>query len=160
MSAPKLASNRSPNWAFMQRFEVPNYDTDGNYLTRWRVIQTPLFGVYLHRFEGPDPRPTLHDHPWNFLSLVLRGGYTEFTPGDREGIYAEPRRVRRFNRKRATDLHWISELTRVPTWTLMFVGRRKRVWGYVEPDGTWTQFDLHPYNAQFMASLERRKALA
>jgi len=23
---PKLASNRSPNWAFMERFEVPDYD--------------------------------------------------------------------------------------------------------------------------------------
>lgn len=154
--APKLASNRSPNWAFMQRFEVPNYDTDGNYLTRWRIVQTPLFGVYLHRFEGPDPRPTLHDHPWNFLSLVLRGGYTEFTPDVKDFIYAESREVRRFNRKRATDFHWIATLKRVPTWTLMFAGRRKRVWGYLEPDGTWTRFDEHPYNEQFMAALARR----
>lgn len=157
MNAPKLASNRSPNWAFMQRFEVPDYDTDGIYLTRWRVIQTPLFGVYVHRFYGPDPRPTLHDHPWNFLSLVLRGGYTEFTPDPADSyVYAFPRQVRRWNRKRATDLHWISELGRVPTWTLMLVGRRKRVWGYVEPDGTWTRFDEHPYNEQFQNALARR----
>lgn len=154
----KLASNRSPNWAFMQRFEVPNYDSDGNYLVRWRLVQTPWFGIYLHRFEGPDPRPTLHDHPWNFRSLVLRGGYTEYTAGVRDGIYAEPRRVRRFNRKRAVDLHWISELTRVPTWTLMFVGRRKRVWGYLDRDGTWTAFDEHPYNEQFLAALARRES--
>lgn len=80
MSAPaKLASNRSPNWAFMQRFEIPNYDSEGNYLTRWRVVQTPWFGIYVHRFDGPDPRPTLHDHPWNFQSLVLVGGYVEAT---------------------------------------------------------------------------------
>lgn len=156
MSAPKLAANRSPNWAFMQRFEIPDYDTDGIYLTRWRIVQTPLFGVYVHRFDGPDPRPTLHDHPWNFLSIVLRGGYAEFTPGDREGIYAVPRLVRRFNRKRATDLHWISQLNRTPSWTLMFVGRRKRVWGYFDRDGTWTRFDEHPYNEQFIAALERR----
>src|SRR3954449_5709224 len=75
--APKLASGRSPKWAFMERFEVPDYDGDGNYLTRLRIVQTPWFGVYLHRFDGPDPRPTLHDHPWPFLSFVLRGGYTE-----------------------------------------------------------------------------------
>lgn len=152
----KLAANRSPLWAFMQRFDVPNYDTDGNYLTRWRLIQTPWFGIYLHRFEGPDPRPTLHDHPWNFASFVLRGGYTEFIEGDREGIYAEPRRVRRFNHKHATDFHWISELTRVPTWTLMLVGRRQRAWGYLDRDETWTVFDEHPYNEQFLAALERR----
>lgn len=155
----KLAANRSSDWAFMQRFDVPDYDTDGNYLTRWRIVQTPLFGVYLHRFEGPDPRPTLHDHPWNFISFVLRGGYTEFTPptGYERG-YAYPRRVRRVNRKRATDLHWITTLDRVPTWTLMLVGRRKRVWGYKEPDGTWTRFDEHPYNDLFLAALARRKS--
>jgi len=174
---PKLASNRSPNWAFMQKFEVPNYDTDGNYLTRWRIIQTPLFGIYLHRFDGPDPRVTLHDHPWNFTSIVLLGGYVEADtysltptlpvnyesheiPEESARVHGSWNTLRRgaINKKKATDLHAIVRLLRVPTWTLMFVGRRSRVWGYVDPDGTWTAFDVHPHNAEFMAAMERRKS--
>lgn len=176
MSETKLAANRSPNWAFMQRFEVPNYDSDGNYLTRWRIVQTPWFGMYLHRFDGPDPRPTLHDHPWDFRSLVLLGGYVEATEygiriGDLIPLGAPPDWPKQtlrehgswetftrggINRKKATDLHTIVHLLRVPTWTLMFVGRRERVWGYVDRDGTWTAFNEHRHNLEFENALRRR----
>lgn len=147
-------------WAFMERFEVPNYDDDGIYLTRWRIIQTPRCALYLHRLSGPDPRPTLHDHPWNFLSVVFRGGYTErrlnpVTLGVDEG-----HQVRWFNRVRANDAHSIRELHRTPTWTLLFVGHRRRTWGYWEDLGggewMWTEFDKHLHHDEFQASLARR----
>lgn len=156
----RLASNRSAHWAFMERFEVPDYDTDGTYLTRWRLIQTPWFGVYLHRFDTPDPRPTLHDHPWAFTSVVLRGGYDEQrrSRGDEYQPYSTPAHVRHLNIKRLGDLHWIDRLHRVPTWTLMLVGRRRRDWGYLDRDGTWTRFDLHPHAAEFDEAMARRKA--
>src|SRR3954452_12681330 len=118
---PRLASNRSPRWAFMERFEVPNYDSDGNYLTRWRIVQTPWFGVFLHRFDGPDPRPTLHDHPWNFVSFVVRGGYTERRLDPADMTVNEHHRVGRVNVMRTHDAHAIVRLWRVPTWTLMLV---------------------------------------
>ena len=161
----RLAANRSPSWAFMQKFEVPDYDhPERNYLTRWRLIQTPWFGVYLHRFDGPDPHPTLHDHPWSFRSVVLRGGYAESTRyvpglGYRHADMIQHRRGA-WIRKRATDTHTITDLLRTPTWTLMLVGRRVRVWGYVDPDGTWTAFDEHPHNAEFAAALAARGTAA
>ena len=140
-------------WAFMERIDVPDYDDpERNYLTRWRLVQTPLFAIYLHRFDGPDPRPTLHDHPWPFASIVLAGGYDE-----RRTYATDPAvKVRRLNVKRATDLHWITRLHRTPTWTLMLVGRRRRDWGYLDPDGTWTRFDRHPHDQEFRAAMERR----
>lgn len=179
MAKATLASGRSARWAFMERFEVPDYDhPERNYLTRWRLIQTPWFGIYLHRFDGPDPRPTLHDHPWPFRSLVLRGGYVEAdtyskSPG-RLPVNADcitdipleslrwhgawtTLRARSVNRKNATDTHTIVSLLRVPTWTLMFVGRRVREWGYVDRDGRWTRFDLHPHAAEFDAALAHRR---
>jgi len=144
----------SLRWAFLERFDIPDYDQpDRNYLTRWRLIQTPLFGIYLHRFDTPDPRPTLHDHPWSFVSVVLRGGYSERR--NYEDWSAVP--IRHINAKPATGLHWISRLHRVPTWTLMFVGRRQREWGYLDRDGTWTRYDLHPHAHEFDAALERRR---
>jgi hypothetical protein len=156
----------------MERFEVPDYDDpDRNYLTRWRIVQTPWFGVYLHRMDGPDPRPTLHDHPWNFTSIILRGGYTEATSyrpfdvlvgpawGHVHGSWETHRRGR-LNRKAATDAHTITCLVRIPTWTLVFVGRRRRVWGYIDPDGTWTAFDEHRHAAEFETALAVRAARA
>lgn len=145
----------SPDWAFMELFKVPHYDyIDQDYLWRLRILQTPLFGIYLHKLCTPDPRDTLHNHPWPFFSIVLKGGYVEFVPGE---FYAKSRYVKRFNVKRfKNSYHWIAELDRSPTWTLVFVGRRRRVWGYLDRDGTYTDFNRHAFNDQYHAALEAR----
>lgn len=163
--ARRLAAGRSPRWAFMERFEVPDYDSDGNYLTRLRVVQTPWFGVYLHRFDHPDPRPTLHDHPWNFTAVVLRGGYIERRLDPHTGVVDEARRVRWINRVRTHDAHAIVRLLRVPTWTLLFVGTRRRTWGYLDPETDpgkppgwrWTPFNMHRHAYEFDVAMARRK---
>jgi len=153
----------SPKWAFMELFKVPHYDRPGeDYLWRLRVIQTPLFGVYLHKLCTPDPRDTLHDHPWSFFSVVLKGGYLEFVPGP---FYATSRYVKRFNWKplrktkdgiQWSSLHWIAQLDRTPTWTLVFVGRRKRTWGYLDRDGSWTAYNESSFNDQYQHALDVR----
>jgi len=141
----------------MQRFEVPDYDhPERNYLTRWRLVQTPWFGVYLHRLGGPDPRPTLHDHPWTFRSLVLCGGYSEVRRDNYDGGTVR-REVTRTNVMRTHDAHYIRALHRTPTWTLLLVGARRRAWGYIE-DGNWTRFDLHRHNDAFLEALSVRAA--
>lgn len=165
----RLANNRSPRWAFMERFEIPDYDEpERNYLTRWRLVQTPWFGVYLHRMDGPDPRPTLHDHPWDFVSVILRGGYSEVATDPHDPFHeGEPpssgeRRewpAPSVHRMRATDAHYITHLHRRPTWTLLLVGRRRREWGYWDEDG-WTRFDRHRHAYEFDAAMAARKAAA
>lgn len=161
----KSAKNGTPpEWALMSKFEIPNFDEEGNYLTRWRVIQTPWFGLYLHRIDTPDSRPTLHDHPWDFTALVLRGGYIERRLNTRTMTVDEDRKIRWVNRMRTHDYHAITRLRRVPTWTLVVVGKRRRTWGYLEPDvlgvrgeWVWTEFDKHPHNEEFMAAMTRRR---
>jgi len=165
---PTAASGKHAEWAFMKRFEVPSFDEpDVNYMTRLRVIQTPWFGIYLHRFDRPDSRPTLHDHPWPFASFVIGGaGYVE-----RVGLNKTRRRVRWANFKRATDLHYIEELLSPVVWTLVVVGRRRRAWGYADglERGTgvdysqvvsycWTRFDEHDHAHEFDAAMAARKA--
>lgn len=150
---PGRPGGEGSQWRFLERFEVPNLDDpDETYLTRYRLMQTPWFAIYVHRFDGPDSRPTLHDHPWPFLSLVLRGGYQEVTS------YTLPlgHAVTRWNRKRTSDLHYILRLHRTPTWTLMVVGRRQRTWGYLDRDGTWTPYNEHPHAAEFDAAMAAR----
>lgn len=146
----------SPNWAFIEGFRVPHYDKpDEDYLWRIRLVATPWFGIFLHKICTPDPRAVLHNHPWTFASVVLKGGYTEYVPGD--NTYAVSRSVKRFNLKRFNNsYHWIDRLDRTPTWTLVFTGRRKRVWGYLEKDGTYTDFNKHEFNDQFVQALNDR----
>lgn len=155
----KLSHNRgqrnSPNWAFMELFQIPNLDPPyEDYLWRLRIIQTPWFGIYLHKICTPDSRPVLHDHPWAFTSIVLKGGYLEFIPGP---FYAKSNYVKRLNVKRFNNsFHWIAELDRTPTWTLVFVGRRRRTWGYLEQDGTYTPYNEHKFNDQYHEALSVR----
>lgn len=161
---------KPPRWALMDTFVIPNLDDpEETYLTRLRIIQTPLFGIYLHRMDGPDSRSTLHDHPWNFRSFVLRGGYIERRLNPHTMQVKELHVVQRYNRVRAHEAHAIRILMRVPTWTLVIVGRRVRTWGYWEPNGsysagreqpvlswTWTEFDKHFHNQEFEKALAAR----
>lgn len=46
------------------------------YMVKYVVVKNPLFCIYIHRFmrsDADDP----HDHPWNFVSYILKGTYTE-----------------------------------------------------------------------------------
>ncbi len=47
------------------------------YLHRWRLAGAGRFMLRLHRILKPDQTPFLHTHPFSYLSIVLRGGYTE-----------------------------------------------------------------------------------
>ena len=157
---------KSRNYQFMTLFEVPNFDNPAeNYLTRLRIIQTPWFSVFLHRMDGPDSRPILHDHPWSFVSFVLKGGYSEIRLNKRTmGIYE--RQIKRLNIMRRDDAHYIRILHRTPTWTLVFTGVRRRTWGYWEmyshgsgrPVWRWTEFDKHVCADLFDNAIKQRSA--
>lgn len=47
-------------------------------MRRWIVV-SPLGSVRLHHFLRGDNDRQPHDHPWWFVTLVLRGGYTDLT---------------------------------------------------------------------------------
>lgn len=130
---------RSPRWRIFGRLTIRVPGPNGRiYLDRLRILDTPWFGIYLHRMVGPDWSPHNHDHPWPFVSFVLRGEYVEMA-----GNVA--RRVRWFNVKRAIDQHrivWIRE----PTWTLVLRGKRVREWGFWTESG-WIQFE--EYEARY-----------
>lgn len=49
------------------------------YLRRWALV-AGLFSVRLHHFYRSDDARAFHDHPWWFVTLVLKGGYTDVSP--------------------------------------------------------------------------------
>lgn len=44
---------------------------------RFAILETSLFGIYIHRIHKADKDPHLHSHPWNFWTMVLKGRYSE-----------------------------------------------------------------------------------
>lgn len=142
-------------WAFMSRFDICDPQTGELYLRRWRIVQTPWFAIYLHKIATPDKDRDLHDHPWPFVSMVLRGGYDEvmdtaahYFPMMNHALGRQEllRTVRRgwlsIAFRRATDAHRIVRLHRTPTWTLVLTGPRRRSWGFYTEQGfvDWKEY--------------------
>lgn len=48
------------------------------YLIRYTLLSCKFFTIKIHKALISDPNEP-HDHPWNYLSIILRGGYYEQT---------------------------------------------------------------------------------
>ena len=134
----------SEKWALWRWYDIT---LDGEpYLTRLNLLKTPWFSVKLHWIHRPDPDRDLHDHPWWFVSLILRGGYVEYeskTPSTTKG---HPRLITRFNYKNKVTAHRISEV--LPnTLTLIVSGPkdRKKEWGFYNAEtlefSDWREYE-------------------
>lgn len=142
----QLKDGSGSRWAFMQKFVIPDIaEPERDYLVRWRLVQTPWFGIFLHKILMIDNDINLHDHPWNFVTWIIKGAYLEERDGkqyswDQGSIH----------KMSIGSFHKISHLWRVPTWSLVFVGPRKRQWGYQTKDG-WvprSEYNWKYYNEQ------------
>lgn len=115
-------------------------DVDSEYILRLHVVKTPWFAVCLHWINKPDAEPWLHDHPVSFLSVILRGGYTETRKRGAGGpIRTERHRWFNFVRASMLDRHRITAV-HGKTLTLCFMGPKTREWGFhvwteLSPDG-------------------------
>lgn len=97
---------------------------------RWAFAENKHFALYLHNIRRADEDADPHDHPWDFVSFVLRGGYDEFVLGP-DGPYAARRKPFRFVYHPTTDFHRVTQLLTGSSWTLVLTGPRKHEpWGY------------------------------
>jgi hypothetical protein len=93
------------------------------YLRRW-VINFYFFSVRLHHWISSDDHRNFHDHPWNFLTIVLRGGYTDISDKGAELLTPGSIRLRK-----ASHAHTVN-VNPGGCWTLLLTGRTKRQWGF------------------------------
>lgn len=109
--------------------------TGDPYLCRYRLFRCRWFKLTLHHILRSDEDPDLHDHPWNFVSLVLWSGYDEILPSRDPDGFEHVRRVRAGDvvRHRAADAHRLI-LVR-PAWTLLVMTGKKRHWGFHTRNG-------------------------
>ena len=126
------------DWAFMEtRIIAPN-DEHGPMMKRHRLIRVPWFGIFIHEIFRPDVDRDVHDHPWAFWSLVLKGQYKEEVIHIRCTNGLETKVHRRFSLHKMPlhKAHYISDILG-PLVTLVVVGRRqKESWGFYssQPD--------------------------
>lgn len=131
------------------------------YLLRWHVIpRNKRFNIYLHKFLGSDDDRALHDHPWWFVSILLKGRYFEHREDGSINLRTAPSIAFR----KATTAHRV-ELLRfldeprtleerrsryliaraIPATTLIITGPKVRSWGFHCPNGWkhWRKFINH-----------------
>jgi hypothetical protein len=110
------------------------------------------FNVFLHKFLKSDP-DDVHDHPWPYATLILKGGYYEWTPqfdaqGRKIAEMAAWRGPGSFRVCSAKSYHRIELDPEVTCWTLFMPGQRKREWGFLVknkwiPNGEYLQQRSH-----------------
>lgn len=104
------------------------------YLARLRVIQTPWFGIYLHDIYHDDGDRDPHNHPWNFISIVLRGSYTERVhpePAGRMSQWYILKKHKRFSAHKMGQVAAHRIVYAAPGLkTLILTGRRASGWGF------------------------------
>lgn len=121
------------------------------FLERWG-LDLKLFGIYLHHVCRADPGMDLHDHPWPFCSVILRGFYTEERADVRTAADPSARPTRWTYQAPAVNVlgrhqaHRIV-LARPDTWTLVFRGRKNRTWGFFAPGG-WVNYLAYDYDTR------------
>lgn len=93
------------------------------YLKRW-VFNAGKWSLRLHHWYSSDDVRAYHDHPWWFLTLVLRGGYTDLSDAGRERMTPGTVRYRP-----AEHRHTVL-VDSGGCWTLMLTGPMVRKWGF------------------------------
>ncbi len=104
------------------------------------------FNVFLHRFLKSDP-DDVHDHPWGYATLILKGGYYEWvgkfnSAGQKIGEERVWRGPGHFRVCRATSYHRIELCEGVDCWTLFMPGPQRREWGFWY-NGAWMHNDTY-----------------
>jgi hypothetical protein len=157
--AKLLAQPRIAAWIIKHGQRNPYFHLDG-YMRRWWLMPRWLliknkngnlfprswlpFCIRLHHIQAPDAGRVMHDHPANYRSFILKGGYTELRPCD-----LRCHSIDLFNRSagdtaaaKAEQYHRINWVSDGGVWTIFIMGRRRQEWGFLVEGRKilWTEY--------------------
>ena len=132
--------NKIKNFDF--RWKEPLGKPECPYLYRWVLV---LFGysIRVHRWIRSDDKRYFHDHPWPFITVVLKGDYTDVSPSsggyagrngyftlhNKEIVLKENLSFGTIKYRKSNHKHYV-EVPKNGCWTLLFCGRPNRKWGF------------------------------
>lgn len=100
------------------------------------LIQRCGLAVRLHEILRSDLDHDPHDHPWSFVTVILRGGYMEARyDTERHCIAYQWHGPGSILHRRATDLHKLTLAPDEPCWTLFITGPWRQHWGFQTAEG-------------------------
>jgi hypothetical protein len=123
---------------------------DEPYLERYYVFLKDRtwfpFNIFVHKFLKSDP-DDVHDHPWPFATLILRGGYWEWRPqfdskGRKMSEIARWCGAGSFRTAHANTYHRIELDPDIECWTLFMPGIKQRDWGFLVKN-KWVQWEQY-----------------
>ena len=131
----RIIMDRTENEPYLERYYV---------FFKERV--TFPYNVFLHKFLKSDP-DDVHDHPWNYFTIILAGGYYEWIAqfnedGTKSCEVRHWRGPGSFRFGNTHTFHRIELKEGVTPWTLFFVGKRQREWGFIVKD-KWIHFEKY-----------------
>lgn len=131
----RIVLDRASNESYLERY----------YLFLKDRQQFP-FNVFLHKFLKGDP-DDVHDHPWPYATVILKGGYYEWVPEfDLQGKkISETRHWRgpgHVRLSKSTSYHRIELKSDITAWTLFMPGPKKRDWGFLV-NNQWIQHEQY-----------------
>lgn len=147
-------------WLIEHAKKTPYFHLEG-YMERFWVIKPRWWlpiASRIHHILRSDSDKHLHDHPWYYLTIILRGGYWEVTFADPLKDYGY-----RYNLFQGEDGQWYkkrwygpgSVIIRKPNswhrlivnegetaWTWFTTSKKVQEWGFKTPQGKihWRQY--------------------
>jgi hypothetical protein len=118
---------------------VLDRQSDEPYLERYYIFLKDRkrfpFNVFLHKFLKSDP-DDVHNHPWPYATLILKGGYYEWIPqfnslGEKINEIAIWRGPGSFRIRGADSYHRVDLDPNVECWTLFMPGPQQQEWGFL-----------------------------
>ncbi len=148
--------NRLVDWLIARAKKTPYVHLDG-YMNRWWLLPYAPWrpAVRIHEILRSDlPRGAgrdtvdFHDHPWPYMTILLRGSYTEVTPiWDKSGLYVGERRVKygpgSILFRRARSWHYLEVEPGQVVTTLFCTLGYARTWGFLVKNDAKMAYDKY-----------------
>lgn len=119
---------------------IPDRITGQDYMHRYYLFLKNRkwfpFNITLHKIVKSDD-PIFHDHPWPFITIVLKGGYWEHVPifnnnGNKFAEFQIWRGPGSVIRRKSKEFHWLELDDNVGSATTLFImGPQQREWGFL-----------------------------
>lgn len=120
------------NWIIERAKKTPYFHLEG-YMERYWLVQPRRwlpFSVRVHHILRSDDDRHLHDHPWSYATIILRGGYTEVTSRDKDGKWYG---VGNILFRGWRHFHRLIVPPGATAWTLFIMGPYRHRWGFKIP---------------------------
>src|SRR5882757_8105423 len=105
------------------------------YFTRWTIFKCRWFSLYIHKISERDEDFHLHNHPRNFISVILKGSYKEesliwpYWPlSPRPAKLLKPKGFLTISYMNRQGFHRIHRIIKGPVYSLFFTYGKAMTW--------------------------------